>query len=79
MEAGRGACNPDYTLTSWPEDLSEAEAERQELLVHVHFDAKCRVENIEGLFGPSDDGVSEVDLAARFEKEEKEELEVNSG
>ena len=47
--------------------------------MHVHFDAKCRVENIEGLFGPSDDGVSEVDLAARFEKEEKEELEVNSG
>jgi hypothetical protein len=79
VEAGRGACNPDYTLTFWPEDLSEAEAERQELLVHVHFDAKYRVENIEGLFGPSDDGVSEVDLAARFEKEEKEELEGNSG
>jgi predicted component of viral defense system (DUF524 family) len=43
--------HPDYTLTFWPEDLSEAEAERQELLVHVHFDAKYRVENIEGLFG----------------------------
>jgi len=44
--------HPDYTLTFWPEDCpSEAEAERQELLVHVHFDAKYRVENIEGLFG----------------------------
>jgi predicted component of viral defense system (DUF524 family) len=43
--------HPDYTLTFWPEGLSEAEAERQELLVHVHFDAKYRVEDIEGLFG----------------------------
>ncbi len=43
--------HPDYTLTFWPEGLSEADAERQELLVHVHFDAKYRVEDIEGLFG----------------------------
>ena len=70
--------HPDYTLTFWPEDCpSEAEAERQELLVHVHFDAKYRVENIEGLFGPSDEGVSEAELAKRFEKEEKDELEGN--
>ena len=70
--------HPDYTLTFWPADLpSEAEAERQELLVHVHFDAKYRVENIEGLFGASDEGVSEAELAERFEKEEKEELEGN--
>lgn len=43
---------PDYTLTFWPEDIdNEEEAERRELLVHVHFDAKYRVENIEALFG----------------------------
>ena len=55
--------HPDYTLTFWPEDLSEAEAERQELLVHVHFDAKYRVEDIEGLFGAegSDDADDEVE------------------
>jgi predicted component of viral defense system (DUF524 family) len=55
--------HPDYTLTFWPEDLSEADAERQELLVHVHFDAKYRVENIEGLFGAegSDDADDEVE------------------
>jgi len=54
--------HPDYTLTFWPEDLSEAEAERQELLVHVHFDAKYRVEDIEGLFGAegADDADDEV-------------------
>jgi len=54
--------HPDYTLTFWPEDLIEAEAERQELLVHVHFDAKYRVEDIEGLFGAEgEDDVDEED------------------
>ncbi len=55
--------HPDYTLTFWPEELSEAVAERQELLVHVHFDAKYRVEDIEGLFGAegADDTDDEVD------------------
>ena len=50
-------------MTFWPEDLSEAEAERQELLVHVHFDAKYRVEDIEGLFGAegADDADDEVE------------------
>ena len=51
--------HPDYTLTFWPEDLSEAEAERQELLVHVHFDAKYRVEHIDSLFGAV--GANDVD------------------
>jgi hypothetical protein len=46
--------HPDYTLTFWPEGLTEAEAERRELLAHVHFDAKCRVEDIEELFGADD-------------------------
>lgn len=55
--------HPDYTLTFWPEDLSEADAELQELLVHVHFDAKYRVEDIEGLFGAegADDADDEVE------------------
>ena len=55
--------HPDYTLTFWPEDLSEADAERRELLVHVHFDAKYRVEDIEGLFGAegADDTDDDVD------------------
>lgn len=55
--------HPDYTLTFWPEDLSEADAERQELLVHVHFDAKYRVEDIESLFGAegADDADDEVE------------------
>lgn len=45
------ALHPDYTLTFWPEGLSENVAEELELLVHIHFDAKYRVEDINGLFG----------------------------
>lgn len=30
---------PDYTLSIWPYGISETEAEKQELIVHVHFDA----------------------------------------
>ncbi|NPC55189.1 DUF2357 domain-containing protein [Caenimonas soli] len=45
------ALHPDYTLTFWPQGIDEQKAEREELLVHIHFDAKYRVENIEGLFG----------------------------
>ena len=55
--------HPDYTLTFWPEELAEAEAEQRELLVHVHFDAKYRVEDVEGLFGAEreDDADDEMD------------------
>jgi len=40
---------PDYTLSIWPEAFSESEAEKQELIVHVHFDAKYRVEGLKYL------------------------------
>ena len=39
--------------------MDEDEAERLELMVHVHFDAKYRVENVEGLFGSEE--TDEVD------------------
>jgi predicted component of viral defense system (DUF524 family) len=35
---------PDYTLSLWPVGFTEAQAEAQELMVHVHFDAKYRLE-----------------------------------
>ena len=41
---------PDYTLSIWPAELSANEAEERELIVHLHFDAKYRVENISKLF-----------------------------
>ena len=37
---------PDYTLSFWPFGISEIEAEKQELIVHVHFDAKYKIANL---------------------------------
>lgn len=34
---------PDYTLSVWPAFLREKDAERDELIVHIHFDAKYKV------------------------------------
>lgn len=55
------AMRPDFTLSMWPSDLSEEKAEEYELLVHVHFDAKYRVESLDALFGP--DTASEAALS----------------
>ena len=52
--------HPDYTLTFWPaiDGMTPPEAaklaEEQELLVHIHLDAKYRVENLDALFGGRD-------------------------
>lgn len=46
---------PDYTLTLWPAGFTEEEAERQEIIVHVHFDAKYRVKDLSGMFGKPDE------------------------
>jgi hypothetical protein len=50
---------PDFTLSFWPEGYELREAESQELAVHIHFDAKYRVENITELFGDAGEDLSE--------------------
>jgi len=42
---------PDYSLSFWPVDVDKVTAEKQELIVHIHFDAKYRVENLQELLG----------------------------
>lgn len=37
---------PDYTLSVWPFGIGESQAEKEELIVHIHFDAKYKVDNI---------------------------------
>src|SRR5690606_20048557 len=37
---------PDYTLSFWPVGISEAIAEQEELIVHIHFDAKYKIDNL---------------------------------
>lgn len=37
---------PDYTLSLWPGEITQEEAEREELIVHIHFDAKYRLDKV---------------------------------
>jgi len=51
---------PDYTLSFWPLGISENEAEEQELIVHIHFDAKYKVSNLNELLDKgSEPGLNE--------------------
>lgn len=39
------ALRPDYTLSIWPEEIKdEEEAEKNEKIVHIHFDSKYKVQ-----------------------------------
>lgn len=42
---------PDFTLSIWPAGVRQAQAETEELIVHIHFDAKYKVESVAGVFG----------------------------
>ena len=59
------ALRPDYTISYWPFGITEKEAEIQELIVHVHFDAKYKVSNIKDLFISKDEGLDEQKLENR--------------
>jgi predicted component of viral defense system (DUF524 family) len=62
--------HPDYTLTFWPDGLTRHDAERAELLVHVHFDAKYRVENIEALFGAEGEEDADDEHAGNYKRQD---------
>lgn len=45
---------PDYTLSIWPAEIIEAKvAEKEELITHIHFDAKYKVNNFYSLISRS--------------------------
>lgn len=46
---------PDYTLSVWPDGISEKQAEEEELIVHIHFDAKYKIENLVQIINENDD------------------------
>lgn len=52
---------PDYTLSIWPTKLDENAAEATAQIVHIHFDAKYKVANINQIIGAekSDDSLNE--------------------
>lgn len=37
---------PDYTLSIWPGEIEENKAERLDLITHIHFDAKYRLNQV---------------------------------
>jgi len=46
---------PDYTISIWPADFTLEEAEEKETMVHIHFDAKYRVDFAKAVFGDDSD------------------------
>lgn len=56
---------PDYTVSLWPEEFEVGEAEAQEIAVHIHFDAKYRVDNITELFGNANEDLSQEKFQQR--------------
>ena len=63
---------PDYTLSIWPGEISIDQAEREDLIVHIHFDAKYRVNKIDLGVDDSmnDEQMSEALLSEKKEQEE---------
>jgi predicted component of viral defense system (DUF524 family) len=49
---------PDYTLSLWPDGISAEQAEEEELIVHIHFDAKYRLDTIDSILGSSENSSS---------------------
>lgn len=58
---------PDYTLTIWPLGIDPQQAELEELIVHIHFDAKYRVDNLNNFLNTTE----EIDLAEEKEEQNK--------
>ena len=60
---------PDYTLTVWPGDVNEEQAEEEDMIVHIHFDAKYKVQQI--LWKDNTNEVTEDSLNKEKEEQEK--------
>lgn len=69
------AFRPDYTISIWPSDIKKQEdAEIAESIVHVHFDAKYKVEN--SLFKHQEFAVQETESnLVNNESEQLKEIE----
>lgn len=46
---------PDYTISIWPADFTQEEAEEKEAMVHIHLDAKYRLDFVKTVFGDDSD------------------------
>ena len=63
---------PDYTLSIWPGEINMEQAEKEDIIVHIHFDAKYRVNKVDlGL----DESVNEDEISENLLNEKKEQEE----
>src|SRR5690606_5357647 len=58
---------PDYTLSIWPTSFTEEEAEKEEVITHIHFDAKYKIQNIRDQYTDSE----EAEVLDRIEERER--------
>jgi len=78
---------PDYTLSLWPKAFTENKAEEQEIIVHIHFDAKYKVqdlkylidENVELLLPDDIDNLSQNEQEQLYKKINEEKQEQKEG
>jgi hypothetical protein len=56
---------PDYTLTIWPYGITAHEAEKEEIIVHIHFDAKYKIENLSQILSSDEDLDTEKESEAQ--------------
>lgn len=67
---------PDYTLSFWPAEINEEVAEEKELIVHIHFDSKYKVDQFIINSNTSDNANSEgltPDLESQLNEEKEDE------
>ena len=62
------ALRPDYTLSLWPVGFDDNEAEELELIVHIHFDAKYKVDKISEIFGSKN---TDTDMLSEEKQEQR--------
>jgi len=62
---------PDYTLSIWPYGISEKQAEQEELIIHIHFDAKYKIERLTDIYGEEKESEESDETALLEEKNEQ--------
>lgn len=65
---------PDYTLSFWPAEFAQGQAEEQELIVHIHFDAKYKIDFMKDIFGEDDEDLNTEKEEQRFGKYRRADL-----
>ena len=63
---------PDYTLSIWPSELKDTEAEEKESIVHIHFDAKYKVDYSFFKEDKPKDDQEAAEIIETIEKEERQ-------